>query len=162
MISECSRVVSLDRIGPTGLAMTVEATPAECSALAMRMGLPAIHALRCTFELDRQRGDIIVARGHLHAHLRQTCVITLDDFDDDLEEFFQIRFVPEGEETEIVDPETDDEIPYTGNTIDIGEAAAEQLGLALDPYPRAPGAELPEQPADPEENPFAAMLRRFN
>ena len=32
--------------------------------------------------------------------------------------------------------------PLAGTHIDAGEAAAEQLALELDPYPRAPGAEL--------------------
>jgi uncharacterized metal-binding protein YceD (DUF177 family) len=159
MNPECSRPISLDRISPTGLTVTVEATPAECGALAMRMGLPAIHAMSCKFELERTRGDIIVARGLLHAHIRQTCVVTLEDFDDDLEERFHVRFVPEGEETADLDPETDDELPYVGNSIDLGEAAAEQLGLALDPYPRSHGAELPDQANDPKENPFAALRR---
>lgn len=61
-------------------------------------------------------------------------------------------------------PESDDEIPFEGNQIDLGEAAAEQLGLALDPYPRMPGAELPEAEADVELHPFARLagLRRLN
>ena len=41
-------------------------------------------------------------------------------------------------------------------TIDLGEAAAEQLALALDPYPRAPGAVL-EMEEEPEAAPFAAL-----
>ena len=38
-----------------------------------------------------------------------------------------------------------------------GEAAAEQLALALDPYPRSPDAVLPDVPDDPEAQPFAAL-----
>jgi hypothetical protein len=44
--------------------------------------------------------------------------------------------------------------------LDLGEAVAEQLALALDPYPRVPGAELPEIESDPQERPFAALRRR--
>ena len=46
--------------------------------------------------------------------------------------------------------------------LDLGEAAAEQLALALDPYPRAPDAVLPDIPDEPEVLPFAtlASLRR--
>ena len=43
--------------------------------------------------------------------------------------------------------------------LDLGEAAAEQLALSLDPYPRAPGAELPEVATEAEANPFAALRR---
>ncbi|MDB5401383.1 MAG: hypothetical protein JWQ55_3401, partial [Rhodopila sp.] len=54
-----------------------------------------------------------------------------------------------------------DEIPFDANLIDLGEAAAEQLGLALDPYPRMPGVELPLAEDEPNPHPFAA-LRRLN
>lgn len=73
-----------------------------------------------------------------------------------------MRCVPAGEESEDADPEALDEIPYTNGMLDLGEAAAEQLGLALDPYPRAPGAVLPEIEDDSDEGPFGALgaLRR--
>jgi hypothetical protein len=38
--------------------------------------------------------------------------------------------------------ETEVAEPFEGDAIDIGEAVAQQLALALDPYPRAPGASL--------------------
>ncbi|OYV36653.1 MAG: hypothetical protein B7Z80_15005 [Rhodospirillales bacterium 20-64-7] len=161
MKPECSRPIMLDRIGPGGLDITVDATPAECGALALRMGLPAVHAMSCTFHLERESRDIVSARGHLRARVTQTCVVTLEDFEASIEEHFQVRFVPEGRESEELNLDADDEIPFAGNQVDIGEAASEQLGLALDPYPRLPGAELPEPEEEPEENPFAA-LRRLN
>ena len=74
----------------------------------------------------------------------RTCVVSLDDFETTLEEDFRVRFVPAGTETDNPDPEAEDEIPFAGTVIDLGEAAAEQLALSLDPYPRKPGAELPE------------------
>jgi uncharacterized metal-binding protein YceD (DUF177 family) len=161
MNPEFHRPISLDRIGPHGLDITVEATPAECSALAERMNLPAVLALSCTFHLIREGRDIVLARGALHASVTQTCVISLEDFDAPVEETFQVCFVPSGEETDDIDPESEDEIPYEGNLIDLGEAAAEQLGLALDPYPRMQGVELPATEETPEPHPFAA-LRRLN
>ena len=44
--------------------------------------------------------------------------------------------------------------------LDLGEAAAEQLGLALDPYPRQPGAELAAAAEDDESSPFAVLAAR--
>jgi uncharacterized metal-binding protein YceD (DUF177 family) len=161
MNPEFHRPLTLDRIGPHGLDLTVEATSAECAALAVRMNLPAVLALSCVFHLVREGRATILARGALRATITQTCVISLDDFDAAIEEVFQVRFVPSGEETDDIDPESDDEIPFEGNVIDLGEAAAEQLGLALDPYPRMPGVEMPEIEDDPESHPFAA-LRRLN
>nr|WP_294545364.1 DUF177 domain-containing protein [uncultured Rhodopila sp.] len=164
MTPEFHRPVSLDRIGAHGLDMTVEATAAECAALAERMKLPAVLAVSCTFHLFREGRDRVLARGHLKARVTQICVVSVDEFDADVEEVFQVRFVPSGEESEDVDPESDDEIPYEGNLVDLGEAAAEQLGLALDPYPRKPGAALTEPDAEAKPYPFAALsgLRRLN
>lgn len=161
---EFHRPLALDRIGASGLDMTIEATPAECAALTERMRLPAVHALTCVYHLIRESRDLIAARGHLQARVTQTCVVSLEDFEATVEEVFQVRFVPAGEEADDIDPESDDEIPYEGNTIDLGEAAAEQLGLALDPYPRMPNAELPEADVEADPNPFAALagLRRLN
>jgi uncharacterized metal-binding protein YceD (DUF177 family) len=161
MTPEFHRPISLDRIGPHGLDLTIEATPAECSALAVRMNLPAVLAVSCEFHLIRESRDKLLARGVLRAAVTQTCIISLEEFDSTVEETFQVRFVPSGEETDDIDPESDDEIPFEGNLIDLGEAAAEQLGLALDPYPRMPGVELPATEDDPDPHPFAA-LRRLN
>jgi uncharacterized metal-binding protein YceD (DUF177 family) len=161
---EFHRPVSLDRIGAHGLDVTVDATPAECTALADRMKLPAVHAVSCTFHLIRESRDTILARGHLLARITQTCVLSLEDFEAPVEEVFQVRFVPLGEETDDLDPESEDEVPFEGNSIDLGEAAAEQLGLALEPYPRMPGASLAEPEPEQKPQPFAALsgLRRLN
>ena len=161
MIPEFHRPISLDRIGPHGLDLTVEANAAECAALAIRMNLPAVLAMSCEFHLIREGRDVVLARGILRARVTQTCVISLEEFDAPVEEVFQVSFVPSGEETDDIDPESDDEIPFEGNSIDLGEAAAEQLGLALDPYPRMPGVEMPALEDEPDPHPFAA-LRRLN
>jgi uncharacterized metal-binding protein YceD (DUF177 family) len=161
MTPELHHPVSLDRIGSHGLDLTVEASQAECAALAVRMNLPAVLGVSCAFHLIREGRDRVLARGVLRASVTQVCVVSMEDFDAAVEEVFQVRFVPSGEETDDIDPESDDEIPFEGNVIDLGEAAAEQLGLALDPYPRMPGVEMPEVEGDPEPHPFAA-LRRLN
>ncbi len=48
----------------------------------------------------------------------------------------------EPDKTVMVDLESDAAEPFDGDAIDIGEAVAQQLALALDPYPRAPGVSL--------------------
>lgn len=160
MTSELHSQVRTDRIGPDGLEIIVQANEAECDALARRMQLPAIRSLTCRFRLTRARNDVVHAVGQLCARVVQTCVITMEDFEAPVEEAFTLNFVPAGQESEQLDLEAEDEVPFANNTLDLGEAAAEQLGLALDPYPRQPGAELPEQDADDPANAFTAMLRR--
>jgi hypothetical protein len=50
---------------------------------------------------------------------------------------------------------------HDGTAIDVGEAVAQSLALALDPYPRAPDAEAALKEAgvtsEAETGPFAAL-----
>lgn len=162
MTPELSRPVRVEAIGAEGLLVEIVAEPAECVAVARRLGVPAVHALSCRFRLEPGAAGRVAATGRLRASLVRECVVTLDEFDATHDERFRLRFVPEGTESDEPDPESEDEIPYAAGVIDLGEAAVEQLALGLDPYPRSPGAalELPGEAAD--RGPFAALaaLRR--
>lgn len=147
--TELHRPVRVSRIGPDGMAVLVEADAAERTALAERLRLPAILALRCHYRLARDDRATVTATGRLTATVMQTCVVSLEDFELSLAEDFTVHFVPEGTESDDPDPELVDEIPYAGDTIDLGDATAEQLALSLDPYPRRPGAALPPEAGDP-------------
>lgn len=163
MTPELSRIVAADRVG-TGkkLDVTVEATTAELPAIAARLAIPGVLALRCRYILCRDP-ERIVADGELSARVLQDCVATLEPFEAEVAETFRVYFVPAGAETDDDDPEAPDQIGYIGGAIDLGEAAVEQLALALDPYPRRPGAEI-ALPHEGEESrqPFAALARRRN
>ncbi len=155
--SEMHRPAALDRIGPHGTSVLVEANLEELPAIAARLGIPAIHALRCAFKLRRVGGSVIEAQGELVAGLTQLCVVSLDEFDGTVQEAFTVHFVPEGTEDDDPEPDAIDQVPFQGSAIDLGEAAIEQLALALDPYPRKPGAALPEDAAGSELGAFAAL-----
>jgi Large ribosomal RNA subunit accumulation protein YceD len=139
MKPELSRMVPLHRITRDGLDVRVDANEAECAALTKRMGLPAILSLSCDYRLRMTRQGAIAAKGELKARVMQTCVVTMDDFEADVTESFRVRFVPAGTESDDLDPDADDDIGYDGEAIDLGEATAQQLSLALDPYPHKPG-----------------------
>lgn len=163
MNPEMSRPIDAALVPRSGTDVTVEASAAECLALAERMGIPAIRSLTCAFHLTPEGDHAVLAVGHLRATVTRTCVVSLEDFDTVVQERFTVRFVPSGAESDDDDPDSPDEIPFESNTIDLGEAAAEQLGLALDPYPRKPGAVLPDEAlGQGPTNPFAALaaLRR--
>ncbi len=166
----------------------MEADPVECLALARRLAVPTVHSVQCRFHLSgADASGRVTAEGLLQATLDQVCVATLDDFTATVAEQFTVRFVPvdqmprqrpsddeaDGDGEAALDLEEDDDLPYINGTIDLGEAAAEQLALALDPYPRKPGAALPpgigsvDLPDDEAEaatpdrpNPFAALAAR--
>ncbi len=155
--SEMHRPAALDRIGPNGTSVLVEANPEELPAIAARLGIPAVHALRCAFKLRRVGGSVIEAQGELVAGVTQLCVVSLDEFDDTVQEAFIVHFVPEGTEDDDPEPDAVDQVPFQGSAIDLGEAAVEQLALALDPYPRKPGAALPGDAGGPGLGAFAAL-----
>ncbi len=155
---EMSRPYPTTRIG-AGAVFVVDAKPAECQALARRMGLEAILGLSCRFDLRRGERDTVSATGSLQAKVRQICVVSLEPFEAEVAEEFAIRFVPEGQESDELDLESADEVTYGGGVLDLGEAAAEQLALALDPFPRKPGAELAEVALGDEASPFSGLSR---
>jgi hypothetical protein len=155
---EFSRPFAIDRMGEASRA-TVTATPAECQAIAARFGIVAVASLTCQYQLRRWEGATVQAQGQLRASVRQSCVITIEDFDTEIADDFEIRFVPEGMESEDIDLDAPDEIPYAGASIDLGEATTEQLALCLDPFPKKPGAALPEATDDVSDHPFAVLRR---
>ncbi len=158
---ELSRLLPLRRLGSADSEYLVEADAAECAAVARRLRIPAVHSLACRFNLHRD-GSRAVARGALQAVVVQDCVVSLEPFESELREDFELVFVPSGSEA---NPEDDllgvDEVPYEDGVIDLGEATVEQLALSLDPYPRRPDATLPSvDPREEPEHPFAALARR--
>jgi uncharacterized metal-binding protein YceD (DUF177 family) len=161
-----SRRMKLGGIGQERVVREITANPAECAALAALFGLPAIAALHGQFTLAHERRGVLLADLALQARITQICVVTLEPFETQIAETAALRFVPQpnsrdGEPVEL-DAETlegPDEIFYTGEAIDIGAVLAEQLALALDPYPRKPGAALPAGfGEDAAQTPFAALL----
>ena len=160
IIAEFHRPLALDRVGAHAFEHDIAATADECAALAVRLGIPGVHALSCHVRLHRREAGRIEAECVLRARLVRACVVSLDPFEVEVTEAFRVAFVPEGSESDDDDPESDDEIPYAGSAIDLGEAAAEQLALTLDPYPHKPGATLPAEAREALESPFSALARR--
>ncbi len=170
---EFSRLVRLDEIGRMQFPAHLRATEAERAALAARFGFSSLERLEADYSLTRE-DHAILATGELRAALAQPCVATAEPVAEEVREGFTIRFVPEAEietvtpgaEGEIeIDAEGADIVAYTGERFDIGEAIAETLALAVDPYPRAPQADvilrqvgvLSEEEAAEQSGPFAAL-----
>ena len=164
-----SHKVRVGTIGPEPVARRIEASATERAALARAFDLPAIAALSGDFRLwaaPAHRGEF-EAELKLHARVTRICVVSLDRFETVVAETARLRFVPAAsvrEDAAVMEfsgeGEEPDEIPYGNDLIDLGAALAEQLALALTPYPRKPGATLPEAAAAPAVNPFTALPRR--
>lgn len=141
---ELSRIVRTRPL-PAG-PVVIEAGEAERAALAGRFGLGAVLSLRAEIALE-QKPRAIRATGRLQAAIMQPCAISGEDFAVTIDEPVDLRFVPENQrpptEDEEIELEADDcdEIEYAGDAFDLGEAVAQTLGLAIDPYAEGPGAD---------------------
>ena len=128
-------------------AMRIEGDEAERAALAKRFGISAIETLSAGVTFS-EVSEGIAATGALEATVVQPCAVTREDFAYSISEPLNLLFVPAGtatryaedEEIELGD-EAPDEIEYDSDSFDIGEAIAQTLGLALDPYREGPNAD---------------------
>ncbi|MDB5677541.1 DUF177 domain-containing protein [Sphingomonas bacterium] len=140
---EFSHPIRVETIGDAAQTIAIEADEGERAALAKRFELIALDALTASFTIRRDAQGI-VADGRVKAALVQACSVTGDPLPARIDESVALRFVPEGsdeqDEVELADGDLD-VIPYAGSDIDLGETAAETVLLALDPFPRGPGAE---------------------
>ena len=159
--SEFSRLVDRRRIDAKPLHL--EANETERTALAARFGLIALDRLAAEIALEPD-GNAILASGRLEADLVQSCAVSGEDLPVTIEEELAIRFVParqiDEEEIELEEDELD-EIEFEGDRFDLGEAVAQSLALAIDPYATGPGAEDVRKRGDVIDEsatgPFAAL-----
>lgn len=157
---EFSRPERLDQIGAEPRDVQIAANADERAALARRFGLPSIERLNAEFEIRRE-GEGVFATGRVTGAVTQSCSVTGDPVPARIDEPVALRFVEEADVDEEVELSADalDTLPIEGGAIDLGEAAAETLLLALDPFPRAPDADAALKAAgvQDEAGPFAGL-----
>lgn len=165
---EFSRPLDLGRLGSKETEHDIEATEAERMALSERFGLVRIDSLCARVGLcwlgGRQR---VRLRMRLLARVVQSCVVTLEPVENAIDETMEIFYEPVDEgatANEVVIATAADAEPLEGDTLDIGEIAAEELSLSLDPYPRKAGLEPVDGGAEAGEHgpvggPFEDLAR---
>ena len=152
---EFSRPVTLPRLGHVE-RLRIAAGEAERAALARRFGLLAVERFDADVALTRLKEGARL-EASIDADVVQECVVTLEPVRNRVTEEFSLLY------GSLAPAEHDDAVvePLEGDSIDVGEAAAQQLSLALDPYPRAAGAALEQSGAEGSrpDHPFAALAR---
>jgi len=161
--------IAVAQIPETGLHRDIEADQAIRSAVADVGGLREVLSVQASFDVTPERGGRFHVAGRVRARIGQTCVVTLEEMETDIDEPVDLTFVPSEQIPEmsaLVDEagESDEETPdppepIENGVIDLGRVATDALYLAVDPYPRKPGAvfEPVVEAADPEDHPFAAL-----
>ena len=147
-----------------GQRIDYAADEAERAAVAERLDLLGLERLEAALTL-RSDGNKVRAEGRLRASVTQACVASGEPVPAMVDEKIALLFMPEpagtpDEELEL-SAEDLDVIFHDGREIDLGTAIADELSLALDPYPRSAKAEdaLKEAGVLSEEQagPFAAL-----
>jgi len=161
--------INVAHIPDTGLHRDIEAGRAAREAMAEVAGLREILSASASLDVTPKSGGRFHVAGHVRARIGQTCVVTLDPIENDIDEPIDLIFAPPEQIPQLADlvdeaAESDVEIPdppepIVNGVIDLGRLATDALFLAIDPYPRRPDAvfEPPVVAADPEDHPFAAL-----
>jgi uncharacterized metal-binding protein YceD (DUF177 family) len=152
---EFSRLLDVSRVPAGGLTETIAADGGERERLARRLNVPRVASLEAAFTVSPWRRGGVRVRGRIEAEVEQVCVVSLDAFtarvSGEFERFFAGESEPgtSGAVHHLDSLEEDEPDLIVDDKIDLGEIAAEELALALDPYPRKPGAVFVAAP--PEE-----------
>ncbi len=162
-MSEFERIVEAARL-PAG-EQWLEANDAECAALAVRFGLVAVNSLSGRITLIHD-GPSVRANGRIAAQIVQSCAVSGDDLAVGIDEELALRFIPTpgklAEEHELDESELD-EIEMDNGRFDLGEAVAQTMALAIDPYAEGPRAEEARRKAgllgEDQAGPLAAALK---
>ena len=163
--------VIVAQIPDTGLHRALEASAAERQAIADLAGLRDIISAHADFDVEPKSGGRVQVTGRVRARIGQTCVVTLDPIESEIDEEVDLTFAPEAETRrleDLIEQGQDDEEPpevadppeaIVNGIIDLGRIATDALFLAIDPYPRKPGAVFEAEivAPDPQDHPFAAL-----
>ena len=157
------RLAELSR-GPVELDLAPDA--ATRAALARDLGLESLRALsgKLTVYPWLDGAEIV---GRLDGVAEQICGVSLEPFEQPLSAELEIRIVPAGSPN-APEPEPpgevvlDTDLPdppdvLEGEEIDMAAYVLEQLALAVDPFPRKPGATFDYQPPEADVSPFSVL-----
>lgn len=163
-------------VAPAGTHVVFEATDAERAALAAAAEVVSVESLSAQLLVRPWSGEGFVVTGRVKAKLTQTCVVTLEPIVATVDEEVDVKLVPPEEMSKYeIEPDENGEIdldasildlpePMEGGVIDVGAIVAEHFLLAVDPYPRKPGAVFDAEAVgvgDGREtlSPFAALAK---
>ena len=160
--------VVVAQIPDTGLHRELEANQVTRDAVADVGGLRAVLSVQASFDVTPKSGGRFHVAGQVRARVGQTCVVTLEEMESEINEPIDLIFAPPEQipqmadlvdEAEQSEDTPDPPEPIENGIIDLGRLATDALYLGVDPYPRKPDAvfEPLVEAADPEDHPFAAL-----
>ncbi|PBC01860.1 DUF177 domain-containing protein [Mesorhizobium sp. WSM3860] len=169
--SPVSFVANVARLPQKGLPVAIEADERQRAALAAEYDLLSVESYRAELLVASWKRNGVKVSGRVEADITQACIVTLEPVAAHIDEPVEALFLPEqsklgregfdgGGEIVLDADGPDSPETFSGDTIDVGALAEQFFGLAIDPYPRKPGASLEAAGDDqPEESEFQKKLR---
>lgn len=143
-----SRLINVEGLGRDPIKINIQATKEECKSLADDLGIISLSDIEMSGVLRRQqKTDKIEVSAALKAQAMQACVVTLEPVSQAIDVEFTVYYTFDKED--VVSDEVDyvvgmdeEDLPelIVNGQIDAIDIVAEQIGLALDPYPRKENA----------------------
>jgi uncharacterized metal-binding protein YceD (DUF177 family) len=166
--SPVSFLANVARLPQKGLPVRIEADAKQRAELAKLHGLVSVDRYRAELLVTSWKRHGVKVSGTVEADIVQECVVTLDPVESSISEEVSALFLPEesklgregfhaGGEILLDADGPDAPETFSGETIDVGALAEEFFELAIDPYPRKPGADL--ETAEDEDRPDSPFAR---
>jgi len=164
------RIYDLSDLSAAGAEVTIELNPEQRAKLAAWLEVDSVEKFTGTVMLRKLAMNRYRYDARLVCDLIQPSVVTLEPLQTHVEESFTRelhvahrlrRGVAEDEELTLAAGDDDAPEEIESPKYDLAGPLLEELSLALDPYPRAPGEafSLPEPPDGPPESPFAVLKK---
>lgn len=157
--------IELASIPAEGKSFELVPDEATRKQLAEVANVVAVHSLKVMLEVRPTADNGADVTGTLEGVVRQTCVVSLEDFDNPVSETISVDFAdaPKSEASSDDEEEIEDlPDPIVDGKIDLGTLATEFLILSVDPYPRKPGAAFAggaseDVQVEPKRSPFERL-----
>ena len=155
--------VAQTEVAEAGLHVDLAASEEVRADVARLAGLTALPRLEASFDVARHGGSGLRVVGGVSATVGQTCGVTLDPMENEVEEPIDVTFVPQaaghpGGPKEVEVRLVDAPEPLINGTVDLGALAIEFLILGIDPYPRKSDTVFePPSTGVSSAQPFAAL-----
>jgi uncharacterized metal-binding protein YceD (DUF177 family) len=167
--SPLEKFYDLSALSQAGDEVTLMPDEAQRAALAKFVEVEQVKSFEARIDLQRPQPNRFMLAFAVKADIVQACVVTLDPVESHIEVAFERELkLAHSRQRRAAAPESFDS-PAAGQddgpediespVYDLAGPVLEEFVLAIDPYPRAPGAAF-EAPADPipaADNPFAVL-----
>ncbi len=163
-----SYLLPADTIGEAQKILRIVVDEAARGAWARRFDLIAIDSLVADLTISRIADSALIrVSGSLRADIVQACVVSREPVAASIDVTISERLGPQDEGEAEMDFDIDEEdppLPFTDDSIELGELLAQHLAISIDPYPRAVGVASPSVMKNEERNderrsnrPFASL-----